>query len=82
MTADAMVVPLAARHTSEVLAMSRAGMDEGNARFESTAPTGEQCDPAKIPEYRLTAVGETRQVLGWVAGSKVSDRCAYAGVME
>ncbi|MGW7355454.1 N-acetyltransferase family protein [Streptomyces sp. NPDC054802] len=82
MTASALVVPLTAAHADEVIAIYQAGIDEGNATFETTAPTWEQFDAAKLPEYRFAAVDETGRVLGWVAATKVSDRCAYAGVVE
>ncbi|MEU2234333.1 N-acetyltransferase, partial [Streptomyces vietnamensis] len=34
-----MVVPLTAAHADEVIAIYQAGIDEGNATFETTAPT-------------------------------------------
>ncbi|MFC9391162.1 N-acetyltransferase family protein [Streptomyces venezuelae] len=83
MTAStATVVPLTAAHAAQVVAIYQAGIDEGNATFETTAPTWEQFDAAKLPEHRFASVDETGRVLGWVAATKVSDRCAYAGVVE
>lgn len=82
MTASAVVVPLTAAHADEVIAIYRAGIEEGNATFETTAPTWEQFDAARLPAHRFAALDETGRVLGWVAASKVSDRCAYAGVVE
>ncbi|MFF0423601.1 MULTISPECIES: GNAT family N-acetyltransferase [unclassified Streptomyces] len=82
MTDSAPVVPLTAAHAAEVIAIYQAGIDEGNATFETTAPTWEQFDAAKLPEHRFAAVDGTGRVLGWVAATKVSDRCAYAGVVE
>ncbi|MFD5106327.1 GNAT family N-acetyltransferase [Streptomyces cinereoruber] len=82
MTASALVVPLTPTHADEVIAIYQAGIDEGNATFETAAPTWEQFDAAKLPEHRFAAVDETGRVLGWVAASKVSGRCAYAGVVE
>ncbi|MGW1508938.1 N-acetyltransferase family protein [Streptomyces sp. NPDC002394] len=82
MTGSAPVVPLTAAHAAEVIAIYQAGIDEGNATFETTAPTWEQFDAAKLPEHRFAAVDGTGRVLGWVAATKVSDRCAYAGVVE
>ncbi|MEU8619430.1 N-acetyltransferase family protein [Streptomyces sp. NPDC048623] len=76
------VAPLTAEHATEVLAIYQAGIDEGNATFETTAPTWEQFDAAKLPAHRFAALDETGRVLGWVAATKVSDRCAYAGVVE
>ncbi|MET9767130.1 MULTISPECIES: GNAT family N-acetyltransferase [unclassified Streptomyces] len=77
-----MVVPLAAEHAEQVLAIYQAGVDEGNATFETTAPAWEAFDAAKLPEHRFAAVEGNGKVLGWVAASRVSDRCSYAGVVE
>ena len=82
MTASTLVVPLTADHADEVVAIYQAGIDEGNATFETTAPTWAEFDAAKLPEHRFAAVDETGRVLGWVAATKASDRCAYAGVVE
>ncbi|MFD6888780.1 GNAT family N-acetyltransferase [Streptomyces sp. NPDC059957] len=69
-------------HADRVLAIYQAGIDEGNATFETEAPTWAAFDAAKLPEHRFVAVGQDGKLLGWVAASKVSDRCAYAGVVE
>ncbi|MFC7976631.1 GNAT family N-acetyltransferase [Streptomyces cinereoruber] len=76
------VVPLTTDHADEVLAIYQAGIDEGDATFETTAPPWEQFDAAKLPGHRFAALDKTGRVLGWVAVSKVSDRSAYAGVVE
>ncbi|MFJ9987061.1 GNAT family N-acetyltransferase [Streptomyces globisporus] len=77
-----MVVSLAAEHAEQVLAIYQAGVDEGNATFETTAPAWEAFDAAKLPAHRFAAVDGNGTVLGWVAASRVSDRCSYAGVVE
>ncbi|MFF9128326.1 GNAT family N-acetyltransferase [Streptomyces sp. NPDC014889] len=69
-------------HAEQVLAIYQLGIDEGNATFESTAPTWEAFDSAKLPAHRLVALDEDGRVLGWAAVVPVSDRCAYAGVVE
>ncbi|MGV9564603.1 N-acetyltransferase family protein [Streptomyces sp. NPDC003480] len=69
-------------HAAQVLAIYQLGIDEGNATFETTAPTWEAFDSAKLQEHRLVALNEGDQVLGWAAVVLVSDRCAYAGVAE
>ncbi|MFE4638002.1 GNAT family N-acetyltransferase [Streptomyces sp. NPDC056773] len=69
-------------HADEVLAIYQAGIDEGNATFETEAPAWEVFDAGRLPGHRFVAVGPDGKVLGWVAASKVSDRCAYAGVVE
>ncbi|MET9956257.1 N-acetyltransferase family protein [Streptomyces sp. NPDC006339] len=76
------IAPLTTEHADEVVAIYQTGIDEGNATFETTAPTWEQFDAAKMPEHRFVALAEDGRVLGWVAATKVSDRCAYAGVVE
>ncbi|WP_316745590.1 N-acetyltransferase family protein [Streptomyces sp. MK7] len=76
------ITSMAAAHADEVLAIYRAGIDEGNATFETTAPTWQAFNTAKLQEHRFVAVDERGMVLGWVAATRVSDRCAYAGVVE
>ncbi|MFE2547479.1 GNAT family N-acetyltransferase [Streptomyces sp. NPDC059355] len=76
------IAPLTEAHADEVLAIYRAGIDEGNATFETAAPAWEVFAAGKLPEHRFAAVGKDGKVLGWVAASTVSDRCAYAGVVE
>ncbi|MFI8221322.1 GNAT family N-acetyltransferase [Streptomyces sp. NPDC085932] len=79
---SAVVVPLAAEHAEQVLAIYQAGIDEGNATFETSPPSWEAFDAAKLPEHRFAALDADGSVLGWVPASRVSDRCAYAGVVE
>ncbi|MEU4032999.1 GNAT family N-acetyltransferase [Streptomyces collinus] len=76
------VVPMESGHAAGVLAVYRLGIDEGNATFETAAPGWEQFDAAKLPGHRYVAVDQADRVLGWVAAGPVSDRCAYAGVVE
>ena len=84
MPADApKIVPLTSADAQQVLAIYQLGIDEGDATFESRAPAWSEFDAAKLPEHRFIAKEATGgKVLGWVAASKVSDRCAYAGVVE
>ncbi len=70
------------QHAEEVLAIYRLGIEEGDATFETSAPTWEAFDTAKLPGHRLVAVDDVGRVLGWAAAVPVSDRCAYAGVVE
>ncbi|MFD0378311.1 GNAT family N-acetyltransferase [Streptomyces sp. NPDC059525] len=76
------IAPLRPEHAEQVLAIYQLGIDEGNATFETTAPTWEAFDAAKLPDHRLVALDEGGRVLGWAAVVPVSDRCAYAGVVE
>ncbi|MEU4269366.1 N-acetyltransferase family protein [Streptomyces sp. NPDC026092] len=76
------IAPLLPEHADQVLAIYQAGIDEGNATFETTAPQWAVFDTAKLAEHRFVALDTDGAVLGWVAASAVSDRCAYAGVVE
>lgn len=77
------VEQLTAGHAEQVLAIYQAGIDEGNATFETAAPAWEAFDAAKLEEHRFVALAAGGdRVLGWAAASGVSDRCAYAGVVE
>lgn len=69
-------------HAEQVLAIYQAGLDGGNASFETTAPSWEQWDAAHLTRHRFVAIDHTGTVLGWVAASPVSSRCVYAGVLE
>lgn len=68
-------------HADTVLAIYKAGIDEGNATFETCAPTWAAFTTARLPAHRYVATDDGR-VLGWVAASAVSDRCVYTGVVE
>jgi phosphinothricin acetyltransferase len=76
------VVPMGEEHAGPVLAIYQAGIDEGDATFETAAPTWEAFDAAKLREHRFAVLDADGSVLGWVAATRVSDRCAYAGVVE
>jgi L-amino acid N-acyltransferase YncA len=64
-----------------VQAIYQAGIDTGNATFETTVPAWEAWDAAHLPDHRLVA-REDGRILGWTALAPVSDRCAYAGLAE
>lgn len=68
---------------SRVLAIYQAGLDGGNASFETVAPAWERFDAAHLAEHRLVAEDQaTGRVVGWAAVTRVSARCVYAGVVE
>ncbi|WP_328959487.1 N-acetyltransferase family protein [Kitasatospora purpeofusca] len=69
-------------HAEEVLAIYRAGIEEGNATFETAAPSWDAFDAARLPGHRHVALGPAGEVLGWAAAGAVSARPAYAGVVE
>ncbi len=75
------IEPMTEEHAAAVLAIYQAGIDEGNATFETRAPAWDEFTAARLPDHRyVTRAGG--DVLGWVAVSAVSSRCAYAGVVE
>ena len=60
----------------------REGIDTGHATFEVAPPSWERFNDGKTTHSRLVAVSADGMVIGWVAGSPVSSRPAYAGVVE
>jgi L-amino acid N-acyltransferase YncA len=75
------IEPMTERHAAAVLAIYQAGIDEGDATFETQAPDWAGFTAAKLPGHRFVA-SNGAEVLGWVAVSPVSGRCVYAGVVE
>jgi L-amino acid N-acyltransferase YncA len=75
------VEPMTGAHAAGVLAIYQAGIDEGDATFETVAPPWPEFSAARLPAHRFVAMDEGR-ILGWVAASAVSSRCVYAGVVE
>lgn len=71
-----------AEHAPEVPAIYQAGIEDGDATFETTAPRWEAFDEARLPGHRFVALAADGAVAGWVAVSAVSSRAAYAGVVE
>ena len=78
-----LIRPMRAADAADVLAIYQAGLDTGQASFETTSPAWEAFDAGKLPLHRhVAADAATGQVLGWVAASAVSSRRVYAGVIE
>jgi phosphinothricin acetyltransferase len=79
--ADVRIEPMTDAHGPAVMAIYQAGIEEGNATFETRAPDWAAFAASRLPAHRYvaTAGGE---VTGWVAASAVSGRCVYAGVIE
>ena len=78
-----LIRPMIAGDAAQVLAIYQAGLDTGQASFETTAPAWEAFDAARLPSHRhVAADAATGEVLGWVAASAVSSRPVYAGVIE
>ncbi len=79
--AGARAEPMTSAHAAAVLAIYQAGIEEGNATFESRAPDWAAFTAARLPAHRYVAI-MGGQVAGWVAASAVSGRCVYSGVVE
>jgi L-amino acid N-acyltransferase YncA/DNA-binding transcriptional ArsR family regulator len=78
-----MIRPMRPADAEQVLAIYQAGLDTGQASFETTAPSWQAFDRARLPQHRHVAVdASTGEVAGWVAAANVSDRCVYRGVVE
>jgi arsenite methyltransferase len=68
---------------AQVLAIYQAGLDGGEASFETRAPAWEEFDATRLPGHRHVAIDDASgEVLGWAAACAVSDRCVYQGVVE
>jgi L-amino acid N-acyltransferase YncA/2-polyprenyl-3-methyl-5-hydroxy-6-metoxy-1,4-benzoquinol methylase len=80
--AGIMIRPMRPADAGQVLAIYQAGLDSGQASFETTAPSWQAFDQARLPLHRHVAVDDDGQVLGWVAAAAVSDRRVYLGVVE
>ncbi|NHC14643.1 GNAT family N-acetyltransferase [Motilibacter deserti] len=76
------IAPMTAEHAAQVLAIYQAGIDDGDATFETEAPDWAAFDAARLPEHRFVALGPGGEVAGWIACSAVSSRAVYAGVVE
>lgn len=77
------IEPMTADHAPQVLALYQAGIDEGNATFETQAPGWTEFSAARLPDHRFVAVDAgSGTALGWVAISATSGRPVYAGVVE
>jgi len=78
---DVRIEPMADAHAAAVLAIYQAGIDEGNATFETRAPGWPAFTAGRLPGHRFVATA-AGQVTGWVAASATSGRGVYAGVVE
>jgi arsenite methyltransferase len=81
--AGTVIRPMAAADAAQVLAVYQAGLDSGQASFETEVPGWAAFDAGKLPGHRhVAADAVSGEVLGWVAVSAVSGRRVYAGVVE
>ena len=77
-----LIRPMRASDANQVLAIYQAGLDTGDASFETAAPGWDDFDQGKLPLHRHVAVAVSGEVLGWIAASTVSPRPVYRGVIE
>jgi len=73
---------MTSEHAGQVLAIYQAGIEEGDATFETSVPGWAEFSAARLPDHRFVAVDGNARVLGWIAVSATSRRSAYAGVVE
>ncbi|WP_239103983.1 GNAT family N-acetyltransferase [Microbispora corallina] len=77
------VRPMLDADADVVLAIYQAGLDSGDASFETAAPDWATFAAGRLPGLRFVAVdGATGRVAGWIAASRVSSRVVYEGVVE
>lgn len=76
--------PMTAADWPAVREIYAEGIATGDATFETDPPSSRAAwDRGRLPDHRTVAVDEaTGTVLGWAAVKLVSDRYAYAGVVE
>ena len=60
----------------------RQGIEDGEATFETQAPSWHDFDRSRLATPRLVAVDAEGSVVGWAAATLVSSRAAYHGVIE
>ena len=73
--------PMEPGDAGDVLRIYQAGLDGGEASFETAAPAWEAFAAAKLDGHSWVAV-EDDKVVGWIAVTAVSPRPVYAGVVE
>ncbi|MBQ1048950.1 N-acetyltransferase [Micromonospora sp. C51] len=81
-TAEVRLRPMTADDADRVLEIYQAGLDGGNASFETVAPSWADFDAGRLSAHRLVAVDGDGTLIGWIAVSPTSARAVYAGVVE
>src|SRR5262245_240092 len=71
-----------AEDAADVLEIYQAGLDGGDASFETRAPSWADFDAARLPAHRFVAIDAEGRVGGWVTVTATSKRPVYAGVVE
>ncbi|MEO7059931.1 MAG: N-acetyltransferase family protein [Lapillicoccus sp.] len=70
------------RHWAAVEDIYRAGIATGHATFEADPPRWSAFGSTRLPGQRWVALDGDGTLRGWVAAALVSERQAYAGVVE
>ncbi len=81
MNADLHIRNLLPEDWQQVSSIYKQGIDTGNATFQQTIPSWEEWDKSHLMTCRIVAF-LIQELVGWVALSKVSNRCVYGGVAE
>lgn len=68
-------------HYPQISDIYKQGIDTGIATFETSVPSWEVWNENKLIHSRFVVV-DNNNILGWIALSKVSNRCVYEGVAE
>ena len=78
------LAPMTEAHAAAVIEIYRLGIATGNATFEVEPPPWARFAATRPAAHRWVALDPAYPdvVLGWTACVPVSDRCAYAGVVE
>jgi L-amino acid N-acyltransferase YncA/2-polyprenyl-3-methyl-5-hydroxy-6-metoxy-1,4-benzoquinol methylase len=79
---DHFVRPMKNSDWPRVAAIFAAGIATGMATFETGVPDWDSWDRSHLAVPRLVAVDAADRVVGWAAGTPVSERCVYEGVIE
>jgi L-amino acid N-acyltransferase YncA len=77
-----LIRPMRPSDAGRVLAIYQAGLDTGQASFETEVPTWQAFGRTRLRRHRHVATDVSGEVLGWVAASAVSQRHVYRGVVE
>jgi phosphinothricin acetyltransferase len=59
------IEPMTGAHAGAVLAIYQAGIEEGNATFETRAPGWVAFTTARLPAHRFVATAQARSPGGW-----------------
>ena len=76
-----LIAELSPEHWTAVARIYAEGIATGDATFETEVPEWEAWDDGHLAGHRFVALADG-EVVGWIAARSVSDRCAYAGVVE